>query len=496
MSLIRSIGAMIISTLLCSSCVNDHHKFARQLNSINEMINVRADSALILLREIDPQDITRKADKAKLALLHSIALDKNRIDLKTDSILSPAIRYYARKGSIEDQVKTLYYSARIYENSRDYENALRTLVNAERHADEEDCDDILSLIYAAKGRIYQQIMDYTEAADNYSKSAGYSYKICDIERYVSSSLREAHCLLMSGKPDRARNLLSKIQLLISDLSPQTTNRYFQFLISINETTDPDAALSDLEIYLKTVAEYNLTDWLLAARIYIKTGHTDKAFDCLSKYSKNKDASYYYLLAQAYESSNDHINAVKAYKEFIRLYGQVGNNIMGQDTRFVEEREMHQEMYEKEKSRRIILSLAIAVALLGLSLTSVCIANIRKQLKIENLQKENLQNQLDELMLEREELAALEARNQEGRKIISERLRIIDQFVMSDAFHDIIFEAKASETLRSIIDDRSGFVRQNRLIFNQSAPKFISHLTESGLTDMSFSTFCTINSPTL
>ena len=139
--------------------------------------------------------------------------------------------------------------------------------------------------------------------------------------------------------------------------------------------------------------------------------------------------------------------------------------------------MHQQMHEKEKSRRIILSLTIAVALLGLSLASVCIANIRKRLRIEYLRKENLQNQLDGLMLEREELATLEQRNREGRKIISDRLRIIDQFVMSDAFNDSIFEAKASENLKAIISDRAEFVRQNRLIFNQSASRFINHLTE-------------------
>ena len=151
--------------------------------------------------------------------------------------------------------------------------------------------------------------------------------------------------------------------------------------------------------------------------------------------------------------------------------------------------MHQQMHEKEKSRRIILSLTIAVALLGLSLASVCIANIRKRLRIEYLRKENLQNQLDGLMLEREELATLEQRNREGRKIISERLRIIDQFVMSDAFNDSIFEAKASENLKAIISDRAEFVRQNRLIFNQSASRFINHLTEKGLTEIEIDHCC-------
>jgi cell division protein FtsB len=178
-----------------------------------------------------------------------------------------------------------------------------------------------------------------------------------------------------------------------------------------------------------------------------------------------------------------------YKNFIRSYGIIGDRIISQDTKFIEEREMHHEMHEKEKSRRSVLSLGILTILLGLSLACACIANIRKQLKIENLRKEKLQRQLDELLMEREELALLEYRNREGRKIISERLRIIDQFVMSDAFNDSIFEAKASETLKTIIGDRAEFVRQNRLIFNQSAPRFISHLIENGLTDIEIDHCC-------
>ena len=61
--------------------------------------------------------------------------------------------------------------------------------------------------------------------------------------------------------------------------------------------------------------------------------------------------------------------------------------------------------------------------------------------------------------------------------------------MSDAFNDSIFEAKASENLKAIISDRAEFVRQNRLIFNQSASRFINHLTEKGLTEIEIDHCC-------
>ena len=61
--------------------------------------------------------------------------------------------------------------------------------------------------------------------------------------------------------------------------------------------------------------------------------------------------------------------------------------------------------------------------------------------------------------------------------------------MSDAFNDSIFEAEASGELRKIISDRGEFVRQNRLIFNQSSPNFISHLNERGLSDIEIDHCC-------
>jgi hypothetical protein len=61
--------------------------------------------------------------------------------------------------------------------------------------------------------------------------------------------------------------------------------------------------------------------------------------------------------------------------------------------------------------------------------------------------------------------------------------------MSDAFNDDIFETKASQTLKSIINDRAGFVRQNRLIFNRSSPEFIAYLTEKGLTEIEIDHCC-------
>lgn len=43
------------------------------------------------------------------ALLLSIALDKNYIDVTNDSIIAPAVKNYAKHGSADEKLKTRYY---------------------------------------------------------------------------------------------------------------------------------------------------------------------------------------------------------------------------------------------------------------------------------------------------------------------------------------------------------------------------------------------------
>lgn len=489
MNLIKSIRSVVIAVLLCSSCSDDRHELMSEIKAVEDIINVRPDSALLLIEEIQSGHITGKAEKAKLSLLQSIALDKNRIDLTNDSILQPAIRYYERKGTSDEKIRTLYYKARIYENAQDHSNALKTLIEAESMICNDTGPGILALLYSAKGRIYQQILDYGKAARNYNSAAVFNSLDSDTESYTANILREAYCLMMCSQTVEAADLISSIESQKCTLSARNLNRYYQLLISIHEKIKPEELHHDIEDYLRDVRDENLTDWMMAARVYLKIGETDRAHECLNKYQRDKNAAFHYLMAQTYESKNDLPNAVREYKDFIQLYGRIGTGILTQDTKFVEEREMHQDMHERERNRRMFLSLGIIITLLGLSLAAACIINITKRLKIRELEEENLRNQIDGLLLEREELALLENKNQEGRRIISERLRIIDQFVMSDAFNDRLFESKAQETLRAVLSDRSEFVRQNRLIFNQSAPGFISHLTEKGLTDIEIDHCC-------
>ena len=79
----------------------------------------------------------------------------------------------------------------------------------------------------------------------------------------------------------------------------------------------------------------------------------------------------------------------------------------------------------------ILLLTCVIILLSLCLTICMVIAVRRQLQLKKHEQAELARQVDELLTEREELSRLNTVSEEARKIIAERLRIIDNFVFSD-----------------------------------------------------------------
>ena len=476
--------------LLCSSCTRKEASITDQLEQISILADTEPDTAFFAIKSIEKNVIKSKEGFAKYCLVYSKILDKNYIDATSDSLIAPAFLYYSKKRASKEKAEAYYYAGRIQENIGNFSKSMEYLHSAEKSLPDE-ITELDGLIYSAKARIYHNSIEYKSAALNYNKAADTYRFLNNKNRYCLNKLREADCLLKCQLIQDTHLIIKSLEEDLKDLPESTVNKYYQVKIVYLEMTGSDEKSRMTEVYRSAIKDKKIIDWIMIARIALSNRNADSALEALQMHRKYNSESgvYFYYLAKACEMKEDWPEAAKAFKEYISIHSGIGADILSQDTRFVEERRIHQDAIEKEKSRRIILSLTAISFFMALAVASLLIITIRKQLKIESLQRENLQNQLDELMLEREELAALEQKNREGRKIISERLRIIDHFVMSDAFSDSIFESKASETLKTIISDRAEFVRQNRLIFNQSSSEFIHHLKEKGLTDREIDHCC-------
>lgn len=480
-------AAIVLCVLYCSSCTTR----TQNLEKIADFISTEPETALEMLEGIDSDRLASRKDKAFHSLLLSMALDKNCIDICNDSIISSALSYYSRKGDPLDRCRTFYYAARVYENGMNYEKSMEYLTKAESLTDNIEDNYLKALILSGKGRLYFDNLEYSKAALNFNKAAGYNKENNNIDRWVANKTREGVCLLQEKSTASADSLVKIIENHLDGVSISTLNKFYQLAIAVGlEREDPDLN-SWKARYLEEISIPEMTDWLLLARVSLKEGNASEALDYIGLHNLHHpcDAGYHYIAAQALEMLGNYSQALAEYKKYDILSGKIGKSILTQDTKFIEEREMHLNIHEQEKTRRVTLSLITVIVLLALGFATAVIIAARKQLKIRELEQEDLQRQIYELMLEREELASLETSGKEGRRIIAERMQIIDGFVMSDAFNDKVFEHKAAERLKEIIRDRSEFVRQNRLIFNQSSPEFIAYLTDHGLTDLEIEHCC-------
>ncbi len=143
----------VFVALLTAGC-RPQNPVGELLRQAEEQMESQPDSVLRLLERIDPQTLNTRRLRARHALLHSQALDKNYIDLTSDSIIAPAVHYFARRGSSRDKAFTTYYLGRIRNNAGESSEAARLMLDASRHAERAGETYLLGMIYSCRGNLY------------------------------------------------------------------------------------------------------------------------------------------------------------------------------------------------------------------------------------------------------------------------------------------------------------------------------------------------------
>ena len=156
---IRHTLYIILLGFLIVACA-DTTEVERYLDAADVHMEENPQMALETLESIDREMLTTRKVQAKFALLYTMALDKNYIDVASDSIIAPAVRYYQNHGTAKDKLLTYYYNGVISLNAGDTERAMENYVEAERYV--KDCNDngIIARLYTAKMSLYRYSYDF------------------------------------------------------------------------------------------------------------------------------------------------------------------------------------------------------------------------------------------------------------------------------------------------------------------------------------------------
>lgn len=152
-----------ISFLLLLFAACSHSPKDSRLLQAEKLMEAYPDSSLMLLGEIDSTSIHRKADKALYSLLLSQALDKNYVDLTSDSIISTAVEYYSSGEDPRRNMLSQYYLGRVKFNAGDYSQSLVAMFKALDIA--KELDDPFWIGMTARGLGYTYAETYNGAEE-------------------------------------------------------------------------------------------------------------------------------------------------------------------------------------------------------------------------------------------------------------------------------------------------------------------------------------------
>lgn len=176
----------------------------------------RPDSALAILRGLQPHDLPGLHVRPLHALLLSEALDKNYIDLTDDSLALAANRYYGDHGSKLHRLKSWYYLGRIRFNAGNYAEAVICYDKALEYAESLTNYHYMGLINREIASAYSRVWDDKHAIE-YMRRSSECFQYINENRYLEyNQLALSRLYRRVGKAYESQVLLDSLLSVSGD----------------------------------------------------------------------------------------------------------------------------------------------------------------------------------------------------------------------------------------------------------------------------------------
>ncbi len=154
----------------CFACQGPGRRAGILIDTADSLSATMPDSALRLICSLDPDSLPTERLRARHALVHSMILDKCYIDLQDDSIIRPAVGYYAEHGSDRERMLAYYYWARVAENAEQFTVSSERFLMAEHYLGGDTLDRYGALIERCLGDAYAVDFDFEPTVRHYRRS--------------------------------------------------------------------------------------------------------------------------------------------------------------------------------------------------------------------------------------------------------------------------------------------------------------------------------------
>lgn len=340
-----------------------------KLNLADHLMDSRPDSALSILNSLNTETLGNKKEKARYALLKSMALDKNYIDTTSFNVLQPAIDYFLRKGTADEKLRTYYYQGRIYQNRENNDSAMQSFMRGREYCGQASDTLTMANLLVAQGTILYTTYKFDdfikvnlEAAELYRESGRPDYEILSLANVLDGSVQ-------NGDKNLADSIMSIAHSKVS-INPEYASAISPYVLLYAITFGKRDDILDALNY------YNLGDSIEdmtkidIAQAYSKIGDAYNAKRFIDLIDSSSDVrqslKYYAVISDIFEQNGDYADALEAYRKFSTTIESIHQNIFSHDLLFAQERhEMEKSNLLKlqKRDRFIWLSLCVAFVLL-------------------------------------------------------------------------------------------------------------------------------------
>ena len=487
--------SILVATLCMFSC-SHHSAHWETLTQVETFIEAQPDSALKALQHIDTQELLNKEERAKYALLLSMALDKNYVDKTDFDILQPAIDYYQNHGTATDKLRTYYYQGRIYQNQQKHDElALQCFAKA--MTDGAASEDILTKarVLFTQGRIYSTIYEWDKCATTYLEAADYFKRMGRTSSYVNCIAGVINVYTIIGDTVQAKKYIALAQEDLDKCNAKIKAHFYSNYLTYLATYGQDK--NDIQVTIDeyiTISSMNGTDWLSVANAYVEIGNASAAMDALTRHGKlintPQRLKCQALLSQIYKLEGKHEEAMDVYERYVALTDSLEYARVKSDIQFVEEKHSLELKNVREKAKND-MTILIAVVIVVTILSLLIIARYRLRMKtaeseLAKQEKERYMQLYTQMEQERDTLTELmeqnKGLNQGARDALLGRIALLNRFFMANITNNSDASRKVDKEIDALLENKEEFMTSTRMAFAGSHPHFIKHLERCGLNE--------------
>ena len=499
---LKSVAPLIAVSLLFSCSNIKNNETALTLQKAEACMNDRPDSALTLLQSIDKETLTSKELKARHALLISQSFDKNYIDLQSDSIIAPAVKYFEKSNDHETLFKAYYYHAKVLSNAGRYTEAMQIYLKAEEMSGKVKDLFAVGLLHSQIGGLNSKYFNYPKAIEYYQKAQEYyrlagkdtHMHVCDLnlaQAYYESGQKEKGIALFLDCLDWAYSTSHQVvfescldQIFLYSMSEDNPGIIDECIDKYDITSFHPSSMISLGLAYKSASDGDYQEYEKHIREAWREAENEQDSTCI------KFAEYKVL-----RNKGDLERAIVKLEWMARHEDSLVRTLVKEpllEANVSHLDELNFENKETIESQRLTLNVIILSCMVALLAAAFVILLIRSRLKRRTEEKERYADMYESTLAERDtlsEMLEVQSVPEETGKIISQRLEVLNSIITSHISERDADIKKAESNLERLIADRDAFITSTRVTMEMSHPSFFNYLREKGLTDWEINYCC-------